>query len=79
MAAVQAPRKDVEAAIADIDNVIIANHNAPLQCIISGSRCGGRRGRGEAAKAGIEVGEIPVAAAFHSSLVQAAPRRARRR
>ena len=38
MAAVQAPREEVEAAIADIDGVLIANHNAPTQSIISGSR-----------------------------------------
>ena len=38
MAAVQAPRDAVEAAIADIDGVLIANHNAPTQSIISGSR-----------------------------------------
>ena len=45
MAAVQAPREAVEAAIADIDGVLIANHNAPTQSIISGSRAGGRRRR----------------------------------
>ncbi len=37
MAAVNAPRKVVEDAIADLDGIIIANHNAPLQSIVSGS------------------------------------------
>ena len=33
-----APREAVEAAIADIDGVLIANHNAPTQSILSGTR-----------------------------------------
>ena len=38
MAAVSAQRSVVEDAIADIDGVLIANHNAPLQSIVSGTR-----------------------------------------
>jgi len=72
MAAVQAPRQHVEEAIADIDGVIIANHNAPTQSIISGSRVAVLAASAQLAKAGIEVTDIPVAAAFHSSLVKPA-------
>lgn len=72
MAAVQARREAVEAAIADVDGVVIANHNAPLQSIISGSHAGVKAASALLAKAGIEVTEIPVAAAFHSTLVQPA-------
>jgi acyl transferase domain-containing protein/NAD(P)H-dependent flavin oxidoreductase YrpB (nitropropane dioxygenase family)/NADP-dependent 3-hydroxy acid dehydrogenase YdfG len=72
MAAVQAPRQDVEAAIADIDDVIVANHNAPLQSIISGSRAAIAAAVAKLSKAGIEVSEIPVAAAFHSHFVKPA-------
>ncbi len=74
MAAVQAPREAVEAAIADIDGVIIANHNAPTQSIISGSHAGVKLAAAQLAKAGFDVTEIPVAAAFHSSLVKPAQR-----
>jgi acyl transferase domain-containing protein len=72
MAAVNAPRKIVEDAIADIDGVIIANHNAPLQSIISGTREAVQDARAKLVQAGVEVVEIPVAAAFHSSLVKPA-------
>jgi malonyl CoA-acyl carrier protein transacylase/NAD(P)-dependent dehydrogenase (short-subunit alcohol dehydrogenase family) len=72
MAAVPAQRKDVEDAIADIDGVIIANHNAPLQSIVSGTRAAVQAAVRKLAAAGIEAQEIPVAAAFHSSLVKPA-------
>ncbi|WP_425259604.1 SDR family NAD(P)-dependent oxidoreductase [Rubrivivax sp. RP6-9] len=72
MAAVPALRKDVEEAIADIDGVIIANHNAPLQSIVSGTRAAVQAAVRKLAAAGIEAQEIPVAAAFHSSLVKPA-------
>jgi acyl transferase domain-containing protein/NAD(P)H-dependent flavin oxidoreductase YrpB (nitropropane dioxygenase family)/NADP-dependent 3-hydroxy acid dehydrogenase YdfG len=72
MAAVQAKREAVEEAIADIDGVVIANHNAPLQTIISGPHAGVKAAAVMLAKAQIDVTEIPVAAAFHSSLVRPA-------
>ena len=36
MAAIRAPRQYVEKAIADIEGLVVANHNAPRQCVISG-------------------------------------------
>jgi acyl transferase domain-containing protein/NAD(P)-dependent dehydrogenase (short-subunit alcohol dehydrogenase family)/predicted hotdog family 3-hydroxylacyl-ACP dehydratase len=72
MAAVSASRKVVEDAIADIEGVIIANHNAPTQCIVSGTREAVGAASRKLAQAGIEVTDIPVAAAFHSVLVQPA-------
>jgi len=72
MAAVNAQRRVVEDAIADIDGVIIANHNAPLQSIVSGTREAVKAASAKLAQAGVEVVEIPVAAAFHSSLVKPA-------
>ena len=72
MAAVQALRKDVEEAIADIDGVIIANHNAPMQSILSGTRAAVQAAVDKLLGAGFDVTEIPVAAAFHSSLVKPA-------
>lgn len=72
MVAVNALRAQVEDAIADIDGVIIANHNAPRQSIVSGSRPAVKAALAKLAAAGIEATELPVAAAFHSSLVKPA-------
>lgn len=72
MAAVNAARRDVEDAIADVDGVIIANHNAPLQTILSGTEAAVRAASARLQQAGIEVTPLPVAAAFHSSLVRPA-------
>lgn len=72
MAAVSAQREVVEEAIADIDGVVIANHNAPLQCIVSGTRDAVRAAADKLRAAGVEVADIAVAAAFHSSLVRPA-------
>ncbi|MBZ0157481.1 MAG: SDR family NAD(P)-dependent oxidoreductase [Alphaproteobacteria bacterium] len=69
MAAVQAPRRDVETAISGIDGVIVANHNAPRQCVLSGSAAAIREASEKMSRAGIRVTEIPVAAAFHSRFV----------
>ena len=72
MAAASAPRLTVEDAIADIAGVTIANHNAPAQCIVSGTRTGVQAACAKLAAAGVDVAEIPVAAAFHSHLVKPA-------
>ncbi len=72
MAAVRAPREQVEAAIADIDDVIIANHNAPQQSILSGSGAAVQAAIDALAKAGVQASPLPVAAAFHSSRVRPA-------
>lgn len=72
MAAVTAQRRLVEDAIADIDDVVIANHNAPSQSIISGTRQAVKAASARLVQAGAEVADIPVAAAFHSSLVKPA-------
>ena len=55
----QAPREAVEAAIADIDGVLIANHNAPTQSIVSGSRAGVATASAQLAKAGYDVDRDP--------------------
>ncbi|MBI3156615.1 MAG: SDR family NAD(P)-dependent oxidoreductase [Burkholderiales bacterium] len=72
MVAVSATRKVVEDAIADIDGVIIANHNAPAQCILSGSHDAVRAASARLERDGVELSAIPVAAAFHSALVRPA-------
>jgi acyl transferase domain-containing protein len=72
MAAVNAPRAVVESALAGLEGVILANHNAPLQSVISGTRAGVEAASAKLAAAGAEVTPIPVAAAFHSVLVRPA-------
>ncbi|BAL96452.1 type I polyketide synthase [Rubrivivax gelatinosus] len=72
MAAVPAERAVVEQLIADLPDVIVANHNAPLQSIVSGTRAGVEAAVAKCAAAGIEAQAIPVAAAFHSVLVKPA-------
>ncbi len=69
MAAVQAARTVVEKLIAGTDGVLLANHNAPEQCVISGSMSGIRTAAERISAAGFEVSEIPVAAGFHSPCV----------
>ena len=53
-------------------SVIIANHNAPMQSILSGTRAAVKAAVDKLMGAGLDVTEIPVAAAFHSSLVKPA-------
>ncbi len=72
MAAVNAVREQVEAALAGIDGVIVANHNAPMQSILSGTAAAVKAASDKLAAAGIEVTPLSVAAAFHSPLVQPA-------
>ena len=72
MAAVQTSRELVEKAIADIDGVVVANHNAPRQTIISGAIAAVQAASEKLAGTGAEVVAVPVAAAFHSSLVRPA-------
>ncbi|SEQ18872.1 Acyl transferase domain-containing protein [Lentzea albida] len=70
MAAVTAPVAEVEALLPS--DVVVANHNAPDQVVISGPT-GAVRGAVEALRsAGLTVKDIPVAAAFHSPLMAGA-------
>ncbi len=76
MAAVSAPRELVERAIAlaKIDGIVLANHNAPLQSVISGPRDAIQTLIANLRQVDVEATEIPVAAAFHSGLVRPAQR-----
>lgn len=69
MAMVQAPREQVEQAIAAIPQLLVANHNAPEQSIISGSSAAIAQALEVLQQAGINASPIPVAAAFHSPFV----------
>lgn len=72
MAAVRGSREQVEQAISGLKGVVVANHNAPMQTVVSGSHAGMEAAMQALAKAGVEATMLPVAAAFHSSLVKPA-------
>ena len=65
MAAVGAARKLIEQEIAGIDGLVLANHNAPAQSVISGTRAAVQTAIGRLREIEVEVTELPVAAAFH--------------
>ena len=67
MAAVSSPADAVAAVIGD--GVIIANHNAPNQVVISGPTAAIETAVADLAAAGLAAKRIPVACAFHSPLV----------
>jgi len=74
MAAIQAPREHIGAYLASFpggapQEVIVANHNAPLQSVISGRRPLVQAIVEAYEKAGVMARMLPVAGAFHSALV----------
>jgi acyl transferase domain-containing protein/NAD(P)H-dependent flavin oxidoreductase YrpB (nitropropane dioxygenase family)/NADP-dependent 3-hydroxy acid dehydrogenase YdfG len=72
MAAVSAAAAPVEAALAGLEEVWIANYNAPSQTVISGSDRGVALAIATLEKQGITARPLPVAAAFHSPIVAGA-------
>ncbi|WP_022975553.1 type I polyketide synthase [Nevskia ramosa] len=72
MAAVQARRETVAAAIAGIKGVKIANHNAPEQAVISGPAAGVELAAKALEAGGARVTRLAVSGAFHTELVAAA-------
>ncbi|MHA7875447.1 SDR family NAD(P)-dependent oxidoreductase [Roseivivax sp.] len=75
MAAVRAPRARIEALIEGIEGLCVANHNAPEQSILSGSRAAIEAARAKAEGEGLSVRLLPVGAAFHSQIVAPAEKR----
>jgi malonyl CoA-acyl carrier protein transacylase len=69
MAAVASPAAVVAGVIGD--DVVIANHNAPNQVVISGPTTAIDTAVADLAAAGLAAKRIPVACAFHSPLVAA--------
>ncbi|MEU7783058.1 SDR family NAD(P)-dependent oxidoreductase [Amycolatopsis sp. NPDC049159] len=71
MAAVKAPRDALTATLIGPD-VVVANHNAPEQVVLSGSVAAVERAVRRLRETGFAAKRIPVACAFHSPLVAAA-------
>ncbi|MDQ1393851.1 MAG: hypothetical protein QOF30_2828, partial [Acidimicrobiaceae bacterium] len=72
MAAVSAPAGAVQQLLTPGDGVRIANHNAPNQVVISGPTAAIDAALDRLATQGIAAKQIPVACAFHSTLVAGA-------
>ncbi|MCS0494083.1 SDR family NAD(P)-dependent oxidoreductase [Ancylobacter sp. MQZ15Z-1] len=72
IAAMRADRAAVEAAVAGIADLVVANHNAPRQTILSGTRAAVAAAQEKLDAAGISNQPLVVGAAFHSPLVAAA-------
>lgn len=72
MAAVKASRAEVEAVIKDIGGIVVANHNAPDQVIVSGAEDAVKKACDILFAAEKSVTPLPVAAAFHSPFVEPA-------
>ncbi|SED48992.1 Acyl transferase domain-containing protein [Amycolatopsis tolypomycina] len=71
MAAVKAPRDALTATLVGPD-VVVANHNAPEQVVLSGPVPAIERAVRRLRETGISAQRIPVACAFHSPLVAGA-------
>ncbi|MER6671463.1 acyltransferase domain-containing protein, partial [Amycolatopsis japonica] len=71
MAAVKASRDELAAAL-DHPDVVLANHNAPGQTVLSGPTAAIEEAVRELRAQGIGAKRIPVACAFHSPLVAGA-------
>ncbi len=69
MAAVRADRAAVERAVAGAPEVWVANHNAPTQTVLSGSKAGIAAVAEQLGRAGFSCQPIQVGAAFHSPIV----------
>ncbi|MBA4287091.1 MAG: hypothetical protein C0434_16355 [Xanthomonadaceae bacterium] len=72
MAAIQAKREVVAAAIAGIAGVKVANHNAPEQSVISGPAAGVEQAAKALEASGVRVTRLAVSGAFHTELVASA-------
>jgi acyl transferase domain-containing protein/NAD(P)H-dependent flavin oxidoreductase YrpB (nitropropane dioxygenase family) len=72
MAAVQLSRENLLAYLQGIEDVIIANHNAPLQAVISGKTKSVQAVVERLQADKITVQMLPVSGAFHSHLIETA-------
>ncbi|MQY08231.1 type I polyketide synthase [Actinomadura macrotermitis] len=72
MAAVAATLEEVRAATAEVSQVVVANHNAPRQVVLSGAAPALREALERLADRGVAAQPLQVACAFHSPLVAGA-------
>jgi len=72
MAAVAAPADEVARVVAGVDGLVVANHNSPVQTVVSGSEPALAEALARLAAAGLQSKRLPVACAFHSPVVAGA-------
>ena len=72
MLAIHGSREQITALIHGVDDVVLANHNAPRQCVVSGAQTGIETIQAAAASAGVMSSVLAVAGAFHSPLMNGA-------
>ena len=72
MAAVQAEREQVTAALKAFPTLSVANHNAPTQTVISGPKTDIDRAATALNEQGLSTRVLPVSGAFHTELVAGA-------
>ena len=72
MAAVQATREEILTYLAGVEDVVLANHNAPLQSVISGKKSAVAEVVEALEKDQINAKILRVAGAFHSHLISSA-------
>ena len=72
MAAVAAPREEVAALLAGTGSVVVANHNAPRQTVISGAKAEVEAAVRRLKAGGLTCNLLPVAGPFHSPLMGSA-------
>lgn len=69
MLAVMAERPAVEAKLASLEGVVVANHNHPTQTVLSGTTAGIDAAQKQLAADGFKVTRLDVSHAFHSPLM----------
>ncbi|MBN2622890.1 MAG: acyltransferase domain-containing protein, partial [Acidimicrobiales bacterium] len=74
MAAVRGPVEQVRAALGDRPGVIVANDNAPDQCVVSGPTDDVEAAVAHLSTAGLRARRLPVACAFHTPRLEVAAR-----
>ncbi|MCK6504074.1 acyltransferase domain-containing protein, partial [Myxococcota bacterium] len=74
MAAVAAPAEQVAVHLADLPEVVVANHNAPDQLVLAGPSAAIQAAVARLSAAGLRARPLPVACAFHSPVVADAAR-----
>ncbi len=72
MAAVSMSAEELEPRLRDFDGVVIANRNAPRQCVISGRKASVEAAVARLREAGEAARLLPVSGAFHSPLMAGA-------
>ncbi|OHV45827.1 type I polyketide synthase [Pseudofrankia sp. BMG5.36] len=70
MAAVRASRDEVVAALAEHPDVVVCNHNAPDQVVVGGPTAAIEAFVAATGTHGLDARRLPVAAAFHTRLVE---------